>query len=68
MSEELELGAVVDNPDNFHISLEGFDGISMNGYISLPETATLKDIKDFQEQAESMLKELKDASFPTSNA
>ena len=56
------------NPDRFDINLIGFNGISLGGYISLPETATLKDIKDFQEQAESMLKELKDVSFPTSNA
>ena len=41
----------------------GFEGIVLNGFVPLPETATIKEIKDFQEQAENMILELANASL-----
>lgn len=70
-NEDNVLGAVAINdlpcrPDYMSVILNGFEGLDMHGYFSLPETATLKQIKDFQQQSEAMIAELKNDIFKDS--
>ena len=49
--------------DFFGAQMDGLEGLRITGYVSFPETATIKSIKDFAEQAELMLNELASDSF-----
>lgn len=72
MNEEMKgLGDIPkstnDAPYDFlAVSVGGLEGLDVHGYFLLPETATLKQIKDFQQQSEAMLAELKNDIFKDS--
>jgi len=61
-------GAVAKNQreDYAHVYISGFDGLSIESFINLPETATLQEIKAFQETLQQIILEARDAAFCTS--
>ena len=61
------LGAVATNTreDYAHVYISGFEGLSIESFINLPETATLQEIKAFQETVQQIILEARDAAFFT---
>ena len=56
----------INNENSFYCQLGGnLDKLQFDGMVTIPEDATIKDIKQFQEEVERTVNELHDAAFGT---